>query len=158
MTPWNINAGIPHPVQMPPVTERQRAFSLPSLVAGAAALLLGACAVIPITPQTIRGKYEVEGRPEGMWYGGETIVLGENTFEYSLYTPDLVDNPHSMRYPIRGRYKLDGSTITFLSPQVPYPQRTITRRQKLFVLWTSKQVDEYQQTGRKPEDLLYQHP
>ncbi|MEI9895216.1 MAG: hypothetical protein WDN28_15330 [Chthoniobacter sp.] len=133
-------------------------FSLPRLFTLASALLLSACAVVPITPQTISGKYEIEGRPEGMWNGGEAIVLGDGTFEYSLFTVDLLENPHSSRSPIRGRYKLDGSTITFLNASVPYPQRTLTRRHKLFVLWTPKQIDDYHLTGHKPDDLLYQHP
>ncbi len=85
-------------------------------------------------------------------------MLVEVTFEYSLFTAELVDNPRSMRYPIHGRYKLDGATVTFLNPAVPYPQRTLTRRHKMIVLWTPKQLDEYHQTGRKPDDLLYQHP
>jgi hypothetical protein len=133
-------------------------FSLPRLSALAVALFLGACTTVPITPQTIAGKYEYEGHPEGMWYGGERIVLGEGTFEYSLYTPDLVQNPSTMRYPIRGRYKLDGSTITFLSPSVPYPERTLTHRSKLFVMWTPKQIEDFHQIGHRPDDLLYQHP
>jgi len=133
-------------------------MSLPRLSALIAALLLSACTVIPITPKTISGKYQYEGRPEGMWYGGESIVLGEDTFEYSLYTADLVENPHSTRYPIRGRYKLEGSTITFLDPGVHYPKRTITRRHKLFVLWTPKQIEEFHETRRQPSDLLYQQP
>jgi hypothetical protein len=131
--------------------------SLPRLLALAATLLLSACAVIPITPQTISGKYEIEGQPVGMWNSGETIILGAGTFEYSLYTADLVENPSSSRYPIRGRYKLDGATITFLNSEVPYPQRTLTRRHKLFVLWTQKQIDDYHESSRWPEDLLYQH-
>ena len=133
-------------------------MSLAHVSALLAALLLSACTVIPITPQTISGKYAFEGKPEGMWYGGESIVLGEGTFDYSLYTADVIDNPHSTRYPIRGRYKLEGSTITFLHSGVPYPQRTLTRRQKLFVMWTPKQIDQYHETGRWPGDLLYQQP
>jgi hypothetical protein len=133
-------------------------MSLPHFSALAAALLLTACTVIPITPQTIRGKYVIEGQPEGMWYGGESIVLGDGAFEYSLYTAELVENPRSTPYPIRGRYKLEGSTITFLNSGVPYPQRTLTPRHKRFVLWTPKQIEEYHETGRWPGDLLYQHP
>jgi len=158
MTLLNTNAGSPLPADLRGITPRKHPHTLPGLLAFAVALLLGACAVVPITPQTIAGKYEIEGRPEGMWNGGEAIVLGEGTFEYSLYTADLVENPHSTRYPIRGRYKLDGPTITFLNSSVPYPQRTLTRRHKLFVLWTPKQIDDYHQSGRKPDDLLYQHP
>jgi hypothetical protein len=145
MTLWNIPTG--------------HSFSHARLFALAATLLLSACTVVPITPQTIRGKYEYEGKPEGLWYGGESIVLGEGTFEYTLYTAtDVVDSARSTRYPIRGRYKLDGDTITFLNPAVHYPQRTLTRRHKLFVLWTPKQIDEYHQSGRWPGDLLYQQP
>jgi hypothetical protein len=158
MTLWN-----PHIVSSKNAQKRhtvpvRRFFPFPRLLACVAAICLGACAATPITPQTIRGKYEIEGAPEGMWYGGEMIVLGNGTFEYSLYTPDLVENPQSMRYPIHGRYKLDGSTITFLNPSVPSPQRTLTHRRKLFVLWTPKQVEDYRQTGAQPADLLYQHP
>jgi hypothetical protein len=134
-----------------------RSLFLPFILL-AAALLLSSCKVIPITPQTIRGKYTYEGQPNGMWNAGESIVLGEGTFEYSLYTADLVDHPQINRDPIRGRYKLDGSTITFLNPAVPYPERTLTRRHKLFVLWTPKQIDEFHSTGVRPNDLLYQQP
>ena len=133
-------------------------MSLPHASALLVALILSACTVIPITPQTIRGKYEIEGKPEGMWYGGESLVLGEGTFEYSLYTLDVVPAPNAARYPIRGRYKLEDSTITFLNSGVPYPQRTLTRRHKLFVLWTPKQIEEHHETGRWPGDLLYQQP
>jgi hypothetical protein len=122
----------------------------------AVALLFSSCKVIPITPHTVSGKYVYEGQPNGMWNAGESIVLGEGTFEYSLYTADLVDHPQSDRYPIRGRYKLDGATITFLAPGIPYPERTLTRRHKLFVMWTPKQIDEYHATGVCPNDLLYQ--
>lgn len=123
-----------------------------------AALLLSSCKVIPITTQTIRGRYTYEGQPNGMWNAGESIVLGDGTFEYSLYTADLVENPQSGRYPIRGRYKLDGATITFLNSAVPYPERTLTHRHKLFVMWTPKQIDEFHSTGLHPNDLLYQQP
>lgn len=128
---------------------------LPRLSALAAALLLCACATGPISPQTIAGRYEYEHRPEG--YGGESIVLGEGTFEYSVHTPDIAANIENLRYPIRGRYKLDGSTITFLSPSVANPERTLTRRNNQFVLWTQDQLDDYRQTGHRPDDLLYQH-
>lgn len=131
-------------------------LSLPRLIALTAAFCLGACTVIPITPQTIAGRYEYEGRPEGMWYGGETIVLGDGTFDYSLYTPDLVANPGNKPAPIHGRYQLDGSTITFLNPSVQYPERTLTRRGKQFVLWTPNQIDDFRETHRRPTDLLYQ--
>jgi hypothetical protein len=133
-------------------------MSRPHLFALAATLLLSACTVIPITPQTVSGKYVYEGKPEGLWYGGESIVLGEGTFEYTLYTADLVENPRVTHPPIRGRYKLDGDTITFLNPGVHFPQRTIKRRHKLFVLWTPKQIAEYRETKRMPDDLLYQQP
>jgi hypothetical protein len=158
MTSLNMNAGSPRPAKERGSLPRRCPHNLPGLFALAIALLLGACAVVPITPQTISGKYEIEGQPEGMWNGGEAIVLGAGTFEYSLFTADLVDNPHSMHYPTRGRYKLDGATITFLNSSVPYPQRTLTRRHKLFVLWTPKQIEDYHESGRKPDDLLYQHP
>lgn len=124
----------------------------------AAALLLSSCKTIPINNQTIRGRYTYEGQPNGMWNAGEAIVLGDGTFEYSLYTADLVENPQSGRFPIRGRYKLDGSTIIFLNSSVPYPERTLTRRHKLFVMWTPKQIDEFHATGLRPNDLLYQQP
>jgi hypothetical protein len=131
--------------------------STPRVAAAGVALLLGACTVIPITPETLRGKYIYEGQPEGMWDGGEMIVLGEgSTFQYTHYTVDLVENPGSTRYPIHGHYKLDGSTITFLGSGIHYPQRTITRRHKLFVLWTPKELDDYRTIGKKPDTLLYQ--
>ena len=152
----NTNIGFPPPAKARPTTPPAR--TLPRLVSLAATLLLSACAVIPITPKTIAGKYEIEGKPVGLWNGGESVVLHEGTFEYSLFTTDLVENPHSTRYPIRGRYKLDGATITFLDSGVPYPRRTLTRRDKLFVLWTQKQIDDYHESGRWPDDLLYQHP
>lgn len=129
---------------------------LPLLALGAT-LLLSACAGVPITPRTIAGRYEYEGRPEGMWYGGEMIVLGEGTFDYTLYTPDLVATPGNKPAAIHGRYQLDGATITFLNPSVQYPERTLTRRGKLFVLWTPPQIEDFHQNGRRPTDLLYQH-
>lgn len=122
----------------------------------AAALLLSACTVIPITPQTIAGTYSYEGHPEGMWYGGERIVLGNGTFEYWLYTPELLAHPENSHYPIRGNYKLEGSTITFLNTTIAYPERTLTRRHKLFVMWTPKQAEDRKQLGRVPDDVLYQ--
>jgi hypothetical protein len=129
-------------------------LSLSRLSALAAALLLSACATGPITSQTIAGRYEYEHRPQG--YGGETIVLGEGTFEYTVHAPDIAANVERLRYPIRGSYKLDGSTITFLSPAVANPERTLTRQNNRFVLWTQDQLDDYRQTGRRPDDLLYQ--
>ena len=129
---------------------------LPCLCALAGALLLGAFASAPITPETISGKYEIEGKPQGMWFSGESIVLGNGTFEYSLYTADVVDS-RTTRAPIRGRYKLDGKTITFLNSAVPYPERTLTHRnKKMFILWTPKQVSDFHDTGIRPGDLLYQ--
>jgi len=132
-------------------------MSLPlsRLFALAAALLLGACATGPISPQSIVGRYEYQGRPAD--YGGETIVLGEGTFEYTVHAPDIAANVENRRYPIRGRYRLDGSTITFLSPSVANPERTLTRRNNQFMMWTQDQLDDYHQTGRRPDDLLYQH-
>jgi len=120
------------------------------------ALLLSACETVPITPQTIRGRYEMIGKPEGLWYSGESLVLGEGTFQYWLYA-DLTDDPRLAQYPVSGRYTLDGSTITFHHPAVLFPQRTITRMHKQFVLWTPRQHATYHETGRVPEDALVQN-
>ena len=153
----NINVGSPKIAKdRNPMARLLR--SLLPLFFLAAALLLSSCKTIPITTQTIRGRYTYDGQPNGMWNAGESIVLGDGTFEYSLYTADLVENPHARRDPIRGRYKLDGSTIIFLNSAVPYPERTLTHRNKLFVLWTPKQIDDFQATGLRPNDLLYQQP
>jgi len=132
-------------------------MSLPlsRLCALATALLLGACATGPISPQSVAGRYESKGGPAD--YGGETIVLGEGTFEYTVHASDIAANAERLRYPIRGRYRLDGSTITFLSPSVANPERTLTRRNNQFILWTQDQLDDYHQIGRRPDDLLYQH-
>ncbi len=70
MTLLNSPAGCPRPAKARRAHPDRCAFSLPHLCALAYALLLGACAVVPITPQTISGKDESEGQPEGMWKGG----------------------------------------------------------------------------------------
>jgi hypothetical protein len=120
-----------------------------------AAMLLSACKTVPITPQTISGRYEMIGKPEGLWYSGESLVLGDGTFQYWLFT-DLADDPRLARYPVSGRYTLDGRTITLHDPAVLSPQRTIKRLDRRFTLWTPKQAAVSMEPGRIPDDVLVQ--
>ena len=128
---------------------------MPRLFALVVLLVLSACTSIPINQQTIRGRYEMLGKPEGGWYAGEALVLGDGTFQYWLFTP-VPDDPRSGRYPVSGRYTLEGSTITLHHPAVLVPQRSITREGKQFLLWTDKQLAAYRDTHRQPDDLLLQ--
>jgi hypothetical protein len=127
----------------------------PRLLVLFAALLLAACKTIPITPETIRGKYEMSGPPQGLWYAGESIVLGDGTFQYWLFTNQSDDN-HPTQYPVSGRYVLNGATINLQSPAVVFPQRTIKRVGKQFTLWTPRQLAMPPEPGRIPNDVLVQ--
>jgi len=131
---------------------------VPRFVVLLTALLLVGCAVKPINPQTISGHYEMIGQPEGLWYAGESLTLHEDsTFQYSLYTA-LADDPRLAKYPVNGRYTLDGATLTLHHPAVLFPQRTIVHYHKLFALWSAKQREAYQGTGHFPDDVLLQKP
>jgi hypothetical protein len=118
-------------------------------------LALAGCKTVPINTQTIRGHYEMMGKPEGLWYTGESLELGDGTFSYSLFT-ELSDDARAQRYPVTGRYTLEGATISLHNPAVLFPQRSITRLHKQFLLWTPKQREFYRETKRIPDDCLLQ--
>ena len=129
--------------------------TLPRVVLLVAALFLAGCKTVPITMQTIRGHYEMAGRPEGLWYSGESLVLGDGTFQYWLFA-NLPDDPRLAQYPVSGRFTLEGNTITLHHPAVLFPQRTIRRFDHRFTLWTPRQLAIPPEPGRIPDDVLVQ--
>lgn len=118
-------------------------------------LLLTGCSGLPITAQSIQGSYRLHGARDGRWYAGESIELLKESFVYSIFT-DVVNDPRIDRFPVRGRYSINGSLITLHHPAVPSPQRIITRQFGRFVLWKPEQHEAYLSSRRKPGDLLYQ--
>ncbi|MHA3774107.1 hypothetical protein ACXR0O_21470 [Verrucomicrobiota bacterium sgz303538] len=123
------------------------------LFALAVPVLLGGCSTVPITQETIEGTYELRGKN---WYAGESVALRNGSFTYSIFT-DYIDDPRLKRFPVTGRYTLEGSWITLHHPDVPSPRMILIRRSGRFELWTPEQREQFLRTGRTPEDVLYQH-
>jgi hypothetical protein len=130
-------------------------ITLPRALVLVAALFFAGCKTVPITMETIRGHYEMSGRPEGLWYSGESLVLGDGTFQYWLFT-NQTDDPRLAQYPVSGRYTLQGNTITLHHSGVQFPQRTIRRVDRRFTLWTPRQLAIPPEPGRIPDDVLVQ--
>ena len=120
----------------------------------AAPILLSGCSTVPITDETIQGAYKLRGNN---WYAGESVVLRNGSFIYSIFT-DALDDPRLKRFPVSGRYTLEDSWITLHHPDVPTPRMILLRRSGRFELWTPEQRDKFRRTGRTPDDVLYQHP
>ena len=130
-------------------------ITFPRVLLLVAALFLAGCKTVPITMQTIRGRYEMSGKPVGLWYSGESLVLGDGTFQYWLFT-NQTDDARQAQYPVSGRFTLDGNTITLHNPAVLFPQRTIRRVDKRVTLWTPRQLAIPPEPGRIPDDVLVQ--
>jgi len=110
------------------------------------------CATVAPTLENIQGKYELRGK---YVYAGESFEIRGDTFSYSRFS-DVVNDPSIQGMPVRGRYTLSGSTITFHHSRVSDPKRTLERHFGRFTLWTPSQMAERTKAGKTPLDVLYQ--
>jgi hypothetical protein len=111
-------------------------------------LLLGGCACGPPSAASIEGHYRV--RLEGS-YSYEDITLQNGYFTWRFVTLGGPD-PAALT----GVYSFDGSLLIFHHPLMRQPQRVLTRRKGIYLMWTLAQYDEYVKTGQTPLDILYQ--
>lgn len=114
----------------------------------AALLLLGGCAGGPPSAARIEGHYRV--RLAGS-YAYEDITLQNGYFTWRYVIPGGPD-PAALT----GVYTFDGCLLILHHPLVREPQRVLTRRKGIYLMWTLAQYDRFLKTGQIPLDILSQ--
>ena len=116
---------------------------------------LVSCSSVPITNKAVQGRYDLDEK--GGWFAGEYIVLREKDFEYGQFT-DVVGDPRMDKFPVRGKYTLDGCLLTLHHRLVESPHRIITPYSGRFVILKPGEADLLLQTRKISMAALYQSP
>lgn len=119
----------------------------------ALSIALVSCSAFPVNNKTVQGRYDLKGD----WFAGEYIVLSEKEFEYGKFT-DVVGLPQMEKFPVKGKYTLDGCLLTLHHHLVDSPHRIITPHNGRFVILKPGEADLFLQTGRISMAALYQGP
>ena len=92
-----------------------------------------------------------------IWFAGEYLTLREKDFEYGRFT-DVVGFVRFAKYPVRGKYTLNGCLLTLNHPAVENPERIITPYKGRFIILKPDEADLFLQTRTVSFMALYQSP
>ncbi|MHB1079261.1 MAG: hypothetical protein ACYC67_07645 [Prosthecobacter sp.] len=110
---------------------------------------------VTISNKTVQGQYHLNEKDT--WFAGEYLTLREKDFEYGRFT-DVVGFAPFAKYPVRGKYTLDGCLLTLNHPAVDIPQRIITPYKGRFIILKPDEADLFLQKRTVSYMALYQSP
>ena len=110
---------------------------------------------VTISTKTVQGRYHLNEKDT--WFAGEYLTLREKDFEYGRFT-DVVGFAPFAKYPVRGKYTLDGCLLTLNHPAVENPQRIITPCKGRFIILKPAEADLFLQKRTVAPMALYQSP